>query len=107
MTHALYRLLLRLYPRDFRVWFAAEMSAAFDARAVEYRARGAGAYLRFALTELMDIPKGAAAERVARFATDPARRARSVPDLRMMRPPGITRNSYFARVCVDTWRDYE
>ncbi|SPF56899.1 hypothetical protein SBA4_970005 [Candidatus Sulfopaludibacter sp. SbA4] len=100
-----YRLLLHLYPHDFRVWFAAEMTTAFEARAGECRARGRAVFLRFAIAELIGLLKGAAAEKAARIAADPAVRARSVPDLRMMRPPGITREAYFARVCVNAWRN--
>lgn len=103
----IYRTLLRLYPGDFRVWFGAEMSEAFEARAGERRAIGRVVLLRFAFAELIGLVKGAAAEWAAKLATDPAQRARSVPDLRMMRPPGITREAYFARECVNTWRDRE
>jgi len=100
-----YRALLRLYPHDFRVWFAAEMTTAFEARSAECRARGQAVFLRFAIAELIGLVKGAAAERTARIAADPAVRARSVPDLRMMRPPGIPREAYFARVSVNAWRN--
>jgi len=100
-----YRTLLRLYPHDFRVWFAAEMATAFEARAAECQALGLAVFLRFAFAELIGLVKGAGAEWVAKSTTDPAQRARSVPDLRMMRPPGITRDAYFARVCVNVWRN--
>jgi hypothetical protein len=100
-----YRVLLSLYPQDFRVWFAAEMTNAFEARAGECRARGLAFFLSFAFAEVIGLVKGAAAERAARTATDPAVRARAVPDLRMMRPPGIPRDAYFARVCVNAWRN--
>jgi len=100
-----YRSLLRLYPRDFRTWFGEEMSAAFEARAKECRAHGWAVFLGFACRELAGVLKGAAAEWSARSTTDPAVRARSVPDLRLMRPCGITREAWFARVCVDVWQN--
>jgi hypothetical protein len=81
-----YRILLRLYPYDFRAAFGGEMLADRDAAP----SRG--------IAELLDVAKGAAAEWFAKLTTDPVHRGRSLPDVRMMRPPGITRAEWFGRV---------
>lgn len=78
--------LLRLYPYDFRAAFAAEM--------METCAR-AGARRRIA--ELAGLLTGAAAEWIAKLASDPSIRARHLPDLRLMRPAGMPRESWFGR----------
>jgi hypothetical protein len=82
-----YRVLLRLYPADYRAMFAAEMARAFD-RILEER-RG------ILLAELSGVITGAAAEWVAKWTTDASVRGRSLPDLRMMRPPGVTKELWF------------
>jgi hypothetical protein len=84
-----YRLLVRLYPCDYRVWFAGEMLAAL------------GQEFRF--SEAVSLLAGAAVEWWDKWTTDAAVRARSVPDLRMMRPPGVPRETYFAAACVNAW----
>jgi hypothetical protein len=81
-----YRALLRLYPYDFRAAFGAEMLAAFDAGSGKGRVR-----------ELAGMARGAVAEWFAKLTSDPIRRGRSLPDVRMMRPPGITRAEWFER----------
>jgi len=80
-----YRTLLRLYPADYRTMFAAEMERAFDQIANE----------RSVLTESIGVITGAAAEWIAKWTTDPVVRGRTLPDIRMMRPPGITREVWF------------
>ena len=82
-----YRVLLRPYPADYRAMFAAEMARAFD-RILEER-RG------ILLAELSGVITGAAAEWVAKWTTDASVRGRSLPDLRMMRPPGVTKELWF------------
>jgi hypothetical protein len=82
-----YRALLQLYPYDFRAAFEAEMLAAFDASPPRGGRR-----------ELLDLAAAAACEWLAKWRTDPITRGRSLPDLRMMRPPGITRAEWFGRV---------
>jgi hypothetical protein len=95
MRHA-YRTLLQLYPEDYRALFAAEMCSAFDKAAAERRAQGASAFVRFALTECIGMTIGAGAEWLAKLTTDASVRGRCLPDLRMMRPPGVTRELWFA-----------
>jgi hypothetical protein len=65
--------------------FAAEMVRAFDQVADE----------RSVLTESIGVIGGAAAEWIAKWTTDPVVRGRTLPDIRMMRPPGITREVWF------------
>jgi hypothetical protein len=80
-----YRTLLRLYPADYRAMFAAEMERAFDQLADE----------RSVLTESIGVIAGATAEWIAKWTTDPVVRGRTLPGIRMMRPPGITREVWF------------
>jgi hypothetical protein len=82
-----YRALLGLYPYDFRAAFAGEMLAAFAEVGPERRG-----------AELAGLPTGAAAEWVAKIASDPAVRGRTLPDLRMMRPAGMPRELWFAGI---------
>lgn len=81
-----YRTLLQLYPADYRAMFAAEMARAFD-RGVEER--------RNCAAELIGVIAGAGAEWIAKWTTDASVRGRSLPDLRMMRPPGIPKELWF------------
>jgi hypothetical protein len=90
-----YTALLRLYPRDYRTKFAAEMLAAFEEGAAEQRARGRAAGVPFALVELISLLLGAGAEWGAKFISDRSTRGRCLPDWRMMRPPGVTREEWF------------
>ena len=82
-----YLTLLRLYPADYRAMFAAEMTRAFD-RLVEER--------RLRLSEeLTGVISGAAREWIAKWTTDPVLRGRSLPDLRLMRPPNISKELWY------------
>ena len=90
-----YAALLQLYPSDYRARFAAEMLAAFEEGAAEQRARGQWAAARFVLKELMSLLLGAAAEWETKLACDRTTRGRCLPDWRMMRPPGVTREEWF------------
>jgi hypothetical protein len=83
----MYRTLLKLYPYDFRAAFAAEMLAAF-AR-VDADRRGA---------ELGGLVAGAAFEWIVKITSDNSVRACFLPDLRKMRPAGMPRELWFARV---------
>lgn len=81
-----YRALLGLYPYDFRAEFGAEMLAAF--KTVDAERHGA---------ELAGLLAGAAGEWIAKFTSDRSARARTLPDLRMMRPAGIPQEVWFRR----------
>lgn len=78
----LYRILLRLYPYDYRVMFGPEV--------LELAAR------RPMRIELAGLLAGAVTEWLAKWTTDPAVRGRCLPDVRMMRPVGVTREAWFA-----------
>lgn len=95
MTKA-YTILLRLYPRDYRAMFAREMRNAFTITVDEIRVRGRAALLRFVVAELVGLAKGAVVEWIAKLTTDKSVRGRVLPDLVMMRPPGVTREVHFA-----------
>ena len=90
-----YGLLLRLYPRDYRIAFSAEMSGAFENAAAERRAQGGPALLYFVLVELFCLTRGAAAEWRAKLTTSSFLRGRTLPDPLMMRPPGVSRDAWF------------
>lgn len=89
-------IVLRLYPSDYRSLFALEMLNALEKTAEERRGHGRPAFLRFVLAELIGLMTGAVAEWVAKWTTDRSVRGRCLPDLRMMRPPGVTRELWFA-----------
>jgi hypothetical protein len=91
-----YKILLQLYPRDFRAMFATEMSNTFEEASVERRRRGLGTYVRFALAELMALTMGAGIEWIAKLTTDSSVRGRSLPDRLLMRPPGVSFDAHYA-----------
>jgi hypothetical protein len=82
-----YRILLRLYPADYRALFAGEMLQAFDRVAEERR----GILVR----EWIGAIGGAGAEWIAKWTTDAGVRGRVMPDLRMMRPPGVPKELWY------------
>ena len=84
-----YRMLLKLYPYDFRAAFAAEMMATVESNG------------RISLTELTGLAIGAAREWLAKLTTDKCVRGRTLPDVRMMRPAGISKEIWFARCSPD------
>ena len=92
-----YATLLRLYPYDYRSWFGAEMRRAFEETSRDWVARGRWAWMRFALAELIGLTAGAGAEWFAKVATSKSVRGRCLPDFRMMRPAGVSREIWFAR----------
>jgi hypothetical protein len=85
-----YTILLRLYPRDYRAMFGREMRHSFEMAANERRA-----------AELMGLLTGAVREWIAKLTTDKSVRGRVLPDLVMMRPPGVTREVHFAGPLLD------
>jgi hypothetical protein len=91
-----FEFLLRLYPRDYRAMFAAEMSSAFEEASAERRRQGWGVYARFALAELKALTMGAGIEWVAKLTTDSSVRGRTLPDRLLMRPPGVSWDAYHA-----------
>jgi hypothetical protein len=92
----IYKALLRLYPSDYRRLFSAEMGATFEESVVEHRGQ-LSLSLRFAISELVGLLVALGDEWIAKLTSDDAVRARSVPDLRLMRPPGVSREEWFSR----------
>ena len=92
----MYRAALRLYPADYRAPFAGEMRAAFEAAAHDARRHGRRAYVVFLVAEGAALAVGACREWVVKLVTDPAVRARTLPDCRLMRPAGVTRAEWAA-----------
>ena len=95
-----YLTLLRLYPRDYRSRFAAEMLHAFETASQVRRALGIAVWVSFVLAELIGLMFGAGAEWIAKLTTNASVRGRCLPDLRMMRPPGVPREMWFAGASV-------
>ncbi|HUJ50825.1 MAG TPA: hypothetical protein VLW25_11530 [Bryobacteraceae bacterium] len=91
-----YRMLLRLFPQDYRLFFEAEMLDAFGRACEEQRASGRAAYSRFVCGELAGLALSLPVEWIAKLTTSASIRARSLPDLRMMRPAGVPRELWFA-----------
>jgi hypothetical protein len=91
-----YAALLRLYPREYRDAFAEEMSSAFETAAEERRAHGRLPFAWFLLAEWGGLLAGAAADRLAKLTTRRSVRGRVLPDLRLMRPPEIPPEVWFA-----------
>jgi hypothetical protein len=83
--------MLRLYPCDYQVWFGAEILKTLDR-------------VGFSFTEAAGLVKGAVDEWHAKLITDRSVRARSLPDLRLMRPVGIPREIYFSAASIRAWR---
>src|SRR5205809_7199087 len=85
-----YAKLLRLYPKDYRFRFEAEMLETFDLALGDQRGSG---ILRFAVRELTACVRSAAAEWIAKFKTDVSTRSLHLPDLRMMHLPWLPRET--------------
>ncbi len=68
MMKRIFSLLLRLYPRDYRVEFGSEMTSTFEQAASDRRRRGRTALLRFLIVETAGALAGAVRERFARPA---------------------------------------
>ncbi len=92
----LYMAHLHFYPSDYRARFGGEMLAAFEEGTAEQRARGRSVGARFVLVELMSLLVGAATEWGTKIVCDRTTRGRCLPDWRMMRPPGVTREEWFS-----------
>jgi hypothetical protein len=78
-----YRALLCLYPYDYRQRFEAEMVATFRSERP--------------LAELSGLLAGALREWIAKWTTPAFLRGRHLPDVRMMRPVGVTKQDWFGQ----------
>lgn len=96
-----YQTLLRLYPSDYAGLFGGEMLNAFEQATADRRPQSALAFIRFLVAEFTGLSFGAAAEWIDKLTTDRSVRGRHLPDLRMMRPPGVARELWFAGRCRD------
>ena len=85
--------------------FALEMQGAFEQAAEERRLQCRPVFIRFLLGEFLDLLIGVGAEWIAKLTTDSSARGRCLPDLRMMRPPGVPRELWFAGRCLNTGHD--
>ena len=65
----IYGALLRLYPRDHRTLFAAEMLTVFEKAAEERQGRGWAVFIRFSLAEVIGLLTGAGAQWIARLTS--------------------------------------
>ena len=92
----MYRALVTLYPWDYATVFSEDMKITFDEACEEYRVRGRWQFVCFAATEVFSLVWGVGKEWLAKLTTEESVRGRSLPDLRMMRPVGITREVWFA-----------
>jgi hypothetical protein len=95
-----YQIPLRLYPRDYRSLFAAEMLMVFEEMARERRRRGAAALVRFTLGEMLGLVAGAAAEWIAKLAysvchTNSYVAGHGGRDILRMRPAGVSWESFY------------
>jgi len=90
-----YEILLRLYPRDYRARFGSEMSNAFEEAASDRRQLGGSVYARFVIAELVGLMIGAGIEWIVKLTTDASVRGRSLPDLLLMRPPGVSWEAHY------------
>ena len=98
----LYKILLRLYPRDCRAWCAPEMLDAFEKAAMEHRVRGRAALARFGFAELGGLLAQAGADWIAKFTSSRYMRGFWIPTT--MRRPGQVREDWCppgARVLSD------
>lgn len=77
------------------------MLHAFEQAAEERRRQSALAFIRFLAAEFSGLSFGAGAEWIDKLTTDRSVRGRHLPDLRMMRPPGVPREVWFAGPCPD------
>lgn len=92
----IYRALLGMFPHDYRSSFEVEMLEAFSRASDEQRALGRVAYVRFVCVELAGVAMSVPKEWIAKATTSSTIRARSLPDLRLMRPAGVPREVWFA-----------
>ena len=92
----IYRALLQLFPHDYRSCFEAEMLEAFSRASSEQLAPGRCAYVHFVCGEIAGLAMSLPREWIAKATTTTPIRARSLPDLRLMRPAGVAREVWFA-----------
>jgi hypothetical protein len=95
VTRPVFQALLRLYPWDYATAFSADMTTAFDEACQEQRRRGRWPFILFATSEFVGLMLGAGNEWLAKLTTEESVRGRYLPDLRMMRPAGVSQELWF------------
>ena len=95
-----YETLLQLYPHDYRALFAVDMLRTFEQATVERGSQSRLGLQHFLVREFLGVLIGAGGEWIAKVTTDRWVRGRCMPDLRMMRPPGVPRELWFSRTCM-------
>ena len=90
-----YKILIRLYLVDIRVLYGQEMVSTFEAGLNERRRHGRVASVRFLFGELIWLLCDAAEEWVVKLSSHPSFRGRCLPDLRLVRPPGVGKKEWF------------
>jgi hypothetical protein len=93
-----FRLLILLYPEDYRRAFAAAMVHAFTDAAADRSAEGVLAGCRFVAREYASLIRGAGQEWLAKATAAPFERQMLFRDPSLMRPPGMTRRDWAARL---------
>jgi hypothetical protein len=96
----IYSILLRLYPREYRMLFASEMTAVIAAAITDRWNEGRLPFISFALREVTGVVEGAGREQIAKLAhslshTSSYINGRGLPDRLLMRPAGIAWESYY------------
>ena len=96
MTKSVYRALLSLYPWDYATAFSEDMEMAFEEACEEQERRGRWHFVRFATSELSSLVWGLGKEWLAKLTTEESVRGRFLPDIRKMRPVGVSYEVWFA-----------
>jgi hypothetical protein len=96
----LYKVFLRLYPRDYSDFFGAEMLSTFIDSLEGHRREGSAALARFEFVELGGLIRGAMFEWIAKIAHSVYHSSSYIentclPDRHLMRPAGVARELYF------------
>lgn len=88
-----YKALIRLYPFDYRLHFAAAVVRTFEQSAAQHSFdRG-----QFLARELAGLVRGAVNEWWAKLTSSAEARARVLPDWGFMRPAGVSKEQFFSR----------
>ncbi len=85
---------LRLLPRDYRTRFAAQMLSTFEASWHACRPGRINATV-FVAAEWRSLMAAIALEWIEKWHANPARRGSLMPDVQLMRPPGVRREDWF------------
>lgn len=99
-----YKILLRLYPPEYRAIFGKEMVSIFEEASEERRTHGYFGFMWFVITELIGLLEGAGAEWITKFTSSTCQSNRSGSSaaaykmLQKMRPPWVTQEVFFKAI---------